>query len=182
MAKQSMTDLEFVALHRENLQPVMRYLARRVDRQDIDPLLNEVFSIAWTKRQQCPAGYELPWLLRIASLLVKNHLRKQRTQPVFLELKPELALDDDRSGRTPGAGRSEHMNPGFESHLLSNRLVASWNKLSQADREVLALVAFEDLDAKSLAQSLGTSVNAATIRLSRARKKLLKLMKEFESD
>ena len=182
MAKQTMTDLEFVAMHRQNLQAVMRYLARRVERQEVDPLLNEVFSIAWAKHYQCPPGYALPWLLRIASLLVKNHLRKLRTQPVFLELKPELALDAPGSGRALEAGLTERMNPAFEPQLLSNRLVASWNKLSQTDREVLALVAFEELDAKSLAKTLGTSLNAATIRLSRARKKLLKLMKEFEVD
>jgi RNA polymerase sigma-70 factor (ECF subfamily) len=59
-------------------------------------------------------------------------------------------------------------------------LVSSWNQLSPGEREVLALVAFEGLDAKSLAKSLGTTVNGATIRLSRARKKLSNLMKEFD--
>lgn len=175
-----MTELDFVTLHRENLNPVFRYLARRVELSEAENLVSEVFSIAWTKRQKCPTGYELPWLLRIASLLVKNHRRKMRSQPTLLELNPDISTNSGRT-QAPGSslGSSGHV-PGADSDTLSERLVSSWNQLSPGEREVLALVAFEGLDAKSLAKSLGTSVNGATIRLSRARKKLGNLMKEFD--
>jgi RNA polymerase sigma-70 factor (ECF subfamily) len=170
-----MTELEFVILHRENLPAVIRYVARRVPAGDVEPIVNEVFSIAWNKRGQCPAGYELPWLLRIASLLIKNQQRKSKSQPLFLELNTDL----DHERIEPAAARGLD---GLSQSELSERLVASWNKLSRGDREVLALVAFEELDPASLARALGITVNAASIRLSRARKKLETHMKEFGSD
>jgi RNA polymerase sigma factor (sigma-70 family) len=175
-----MTELEFVILHRENLPAVIRYVARRVAPNDVEAIVNEVFSIAWNKRAQCPAGFELPWLLRIASLLIKNQQRKSKSQPVFLELNTELGsnrVDSSRVDSTDPSGLD-----GLGQSELSERLVSSWNRLSRADREVLALVAFEELDARSLAKALGTSINAATIRLSRARKKLESHMKEFKAD
>ncbi len=175
-----MTELEFVILHRENLSAVIRYVARRVAPNEVESIVNEVFSIAWNKRGQCPDGYELPWLLRIASLLTKNQLRKSKSQPVFLELNTELDSNRVHSSRVASIERSGL--DGLGQSELSERLISSWNRLSRADREVLALVAFEELDARSLAKALGTSVNAATIRLSRARKKLENHMKEFKAD
>ncbi len=170
-----MTELDFVILHRENLSAVIRYVARRVTPNEVESIVNEVFSIAWNKRGHCPAGYEMPWLLRIASLLIKNQLRKSKSQPVFLELNTEL--DSSRVASTERSGLD-----GLGQSELSERLIWSWNRLSRADREVLALVAFEELESRSLAKALGTSVNAATIRLSRARKKLENHMKEFKAD
>ncbi|TCC57419.1 sigma-70 family RNA polymerase sigma factor [Kribbella pittospori] len=49
-------------------------------------------------------------------------------------------------------------------------------QLSDADRELLSLVAWEGLDTAQLAAALGCSRNSAAVRLHRARRRLERLM------
>jgi RNA polymerase sigma-70 factor (ECF subfamily) len=55
-------------------------------------------------------------------------------------------------------------------------LAAAWRQLRPAEREVLALALVEELTPAELAVALGVSVNAATIRVHRARAKLAELL------
>jgi DNA-directed RNA polymerase specialized sigma24 family protein len=52
--------------------------------------------------------------------------------------------------------------------------------LSVDDREVLALVAWEGLDARRAAAVLGCNVGAFTMRLTRARRRLRAVLTEME--
>jgi RNA polymerase sigma-70 factor (ECF subfamily) len=55
-------------------------------------------------------------------------------------------------------------------------LSRAWQQLNAAEQRVLALAAFEGLSPKELSVTLEVSVNAATIRLHRAREKLRSLL------
>jgi RNA polymerase sigma-70 factor (ECF subfamily) len=55
-------------------------------------------------------------------------------------------------------------------------LATAWRRLRPAEREVLTLALVEDLAPAHLAVALGVSVNAASIRLHRARTKLAALL------
>ena len=156
-----MNDGEFVERYREHLPSVTKFLARRVEPQQVEDLCSEVFEIAWRKRESAPAGYELAWLFRIAGHLVNNHRRKHHTAYRFAHL---FSI--------------EHYAPSAESIALKDmELAGAWALLKPAEQQVLALAVLDDLPIKQVAKVLGLSPNAVSVRLSRARTRLAELLK-----
>ena len=60
--------------------------------------------------------------------------------------------------------------------VAAETFLVAWQRLSDADREVLALVAWEELPVAEAARSLGCSAPVFSVRLHRARKRLEKLL------
>ena len=146
----------FVAVYTEHLPAVSRYLARRVDRADVDDLAADVFAIAWRRRETVTPGEELPWLYRIASFQVANHRRRLAARASVLGL---LSVPDSA--------------PSAESLVTADaELARAWSAIAPRDREVLALVVLDDLSVTDAAIALGVSANAVSIRLHRAKKAL----------
>ena len=147
---------EFEDVYRRHLPAVSAYLARRVDRSDVEDLAADVFAIAWRKRASVTPGEELPWLYRIASYQVANHRRRLAARASVLGLfsAPDAA---------PAADALLDADP---------ELAAAFRSLPARHREVLALVVLEDLPVSQAAIALGISANAVSIRLHRAKKAL----------
>ena len=146
----------FVAVYTHHLPAVSRYLARRVDRADVDDLAADVFAIAWRKRGSVTPGEELPWLYRIASYQVANHRRRLAARASVLGL---LSVPDSA--------------PSAESLVTADaELARAWDAIGPRDREVLGLVVLDDLSVGDSALTLGVSANAVSIRLHRAKKAL----------
>lgn len=144
----------FEALFREHARSVFRYVARRAARDDADDLTADVLAVAWRRRDEVPEGHELAWLYRTASFTVANHHRKSR--PVLVEVLPE-----DADQATP------------ELLVVADLEVrAALATLSERDREVLLLTAWDGVDGDGLAQTLGISRGGADAALSRARARL----------
>jgi RNA polymerase sigma-70 factor (ECF subfamily) len=155
-----MNNQEFTETFRQHLPKVSRYLAYRVNANDIEDLASKVFEIAWQKRSSCTAGNELAWLYKIAGYVVSNHRRKVTAI--------SLALFD-----------SDATAPSAEDLVISDRSIKqAWSKLDAKDRTVLGLVAFDQLSVAEIAIALGISTNAASIRLHRARKNFDELLKD----
>ncbi|MBX3098746.1 MAG: sigma-70 family RNA polymerase sigma factor [Salinibacterium sp.] len=154
------TDASFERAYVQYLPAVSGYLYRRVDRQHVEDLAADVFAIAWRRRATVSEGEELPWLYRIAANVVANHRRKQASgAALFASLRPADSA------------------PSAEEIVSADAtLAAAWRQLRPAEREVLALALVEDLTPAELAVALGVSVNAATIRVHRARAKLAGLL------
>lgn len=140
----------------EFIVPISRFVARRVERNDVDELVNDVFAIAWQKRAAVTPGEELPWLYRIASNLIANHRRKNaRSIRFFAQI---LAPD---------------ASPSAESIAIADiHLSRAWATLSLTSREALALVAVDGLSVAEVARVLGVTPNAVSVRLNRARAQL----------
>jgi RNA polymerase sigma factor (sigma-70 family) len=151
-----MTPEQFGQIYRAQVSEISRFLSRRVEPSEVEDLASELFEIAWNKRAQIPEGMELPWLYKTARYLISNHRRKlQNRNRIMVLFQPVLAA------------------PSAESIALEDmELSSAWARLTEQEQEVLGLWALEGLDNKALAQALEVSVNAATIRLSRARQKL----------
>lgn len=159
-----MDDGEFVERYREYLPMVAKFLARRVEPQQVEDLCSEVFEIAWRKREAAPAGYELAWLFKIAGNLVNNHRRRHHTASRFAHL---FAV--------------EHYAPSAESIALKDmELAGAWALLKPAEQQVLALAVLDDLPVNQVAKVLGLSPNAVSVRLSRARVRLAQFLKSAE--
>ncbi|MFT4259532.1 RNA polymerase sigma factor [Microbacterium sp.] len=136
-----------------HLDAVHRYFLRRAARQDADDLTAEVFETAWRRRDDVPRDHELPWLYRTAGFVLANHRRRAKGLPLQLAEEP---VDGDHAHRIA------------ERDRISRALAA----LSERDREILLLHAWEGLNGEELAEALGVSRSGAHAALSRARARL----------
>ncbi len=132
---------------------VFGYAARRIGRDDAADATAEVFAVAWRRIRSVPDEPEaLPWLFGVARRVVANQQRAAQRR-ARLEAR-SLSQPERRYEPDPTE--------------LDRALAALHDK----DREVLMLVAWEGLGPDALAQALGCSRNAATVRLHRARARL----------
>jgi RNA polymerase sigma factor (sigma-70 family) len=138
---------------------VLGYALRRTaNREDASDVVAETFLTAWRRLEHMPAGADaLPWLYGIARKALSNHRRG--------------ALRRERlSGRIRGTVALAPVAEEAEEGLT--RVAAAFARLREGDRELLALVAWEELDLGEIALTLRCSRNAARIRLHRARRRL----------
>jgi len=157
-----MSPEEFNAIFRALLPEVSKFLARRVDRGDVEDLAADLFELAWSKRNQIESGFELPWLYKSARYLIANHHRKQsgRTRILASLAEPVSA-------------------PSAESIALADlELSDAWKRLSPKEQELLSLWAFENLGVREISKVLSITENASNIRLTRAKQKLMSLLSE----
>ncbi|ADB35659.1 RNA polymerase, sigma-24 subunit, ECF subfamily [Kribbella flavida DSM 17836] len=147
--------------HRE---AVLGYLLRRTgSSHDAADLLADTFLVAWRRLDEIPCGPETrPWLYGVARRVLANHRRGEgRRHALADRLRTELA---------------ESAVPGPEPEYGDSAAARVFRELPEQDRELLSLVAWEDLDTAQIAVVLGCSRNAVRIRLHRARKRFSKLL------
>jgi RNA polymerase sigma-70 factor (ECF subfamily) len=157
------------AIRRERLEglfdahaaSIHRYLRRRGAGQDADDLTAEVYAIAWRRIDDVPFGAERPWLYRTAAFVLANHRRRVRP-----------SADADAEGLEPDVA---------DGVAERDILLRAWRTLSERDREILRLVAWEGLDGRGLAEALGISVGGAAAALSRARTALAAAWSDAEA-
>lgn len=141
---------------------VLRYVVRRLDlRDDAADLVAETFLIAWRRLDDVPEGQALPWLYGVARRVLANHRRGETRRHGLAD----KLRDDLRAMPTV-------FEPSFELQYAAE----AFRQLSDADRELLSLVAWEGLDTAQLAAALGCSRGTAAVRLHRARRRLERLI------
>ena len=150
----------FRGIYADNYRPLLAYARRRTDAATADDVVADVFLTAWRRRDDVPLGTERLWLFGVARNLIRNSIRskrRRRAAQARLELVRPPEADDPAD---------------CASDERSTLLRAALDMLSEADREVLMLVAWEELRHAEIGQVLGISANAAAIRVHRARKRL----------
>jgi RNA polymerase sigma factor (sigma-70 family) len=156
----------FTAIYDRHFTAVYRYVAGRLGPQVADDLAAETFLTAFRKRDAFDSrrGALRPWLFGIATNLVAQHKR-----------------DETRRYRALArAGAEPYATPGHEDRVvrlvtaegMQPRLARALAKLSQAERDVVLLVALSGLAHDEVAQALDIPYGTVGSRLSRARKKL----------
>lgn len=136
---------------------VYRYLGRRVGVGASEDLLGEVFVAAVAARLRVrphDSGSALPWLYGIAGNVVRSYRRRSLGQVPVDEV---TAVDWDAV--------DERLDAGTRRQELRVALAG----LTEAEREVLLLVAWEGLSPAEAARALGLTAVAARSRLHRAR-------------
>lgn len=141
----------FARLFASAYEPLWAYARRRVPPDDVDDVVAETFTVAWRRLDEIPS-FELPWLYGVAYKAIGNLIRSRRRG---LRLVRRLAAEPPPTADAP-----------------SSEVLDALATLGPPDREILRLAAWEDLGPGEIALVLGCSVNAAALRLSRARKKL----------
>ncbi len=147
---------QFDDLYLAHRDAVWRYFRRRVASEHED-LTTEVFLVAWRRREELP-GEPLPWLYGVARKVLANHRRS----------------GDRRDALTERA--AAHAAPAApdlaDAAGLRTDLARALAELSDADRELILLVAWEGLTLAEAAAALGCRRGAAAVRLHRARRRL----------
>ena len=150
----------FERLYDSHYADLLRYVVRRIDQPDhAADVVAETFLTAWRRVEDIPPGPEArPWLFGVARRAMANQRRGTRRRTALVDrLGAELA--------TVRVAR-----PAVSDVTLS-ALGGVFRALSDTDREVLSLVAWEALSAEEIAVALGCSRTAARIRLHRARRR-----------
>ncbi|HEY8548087.1 MAG TPA: sigma-70 family RNA polymerase sigma factor [Acidimicrobiales bacterium] len=147
----------FRALFEVTFAPVRRYVHHRgVPPGRADDVVAETFLVAWRRLADVPADDPLPWLLAVARNAARNELRGRRRYEGLLGRVP-VALPTPPPADPP-------------DHDLAD-VRAALDALDEADRELLLLVAWDDLTPAQAARVLGCTPGTARVRLHRARRR-----------
>lgn len=142
------------------VEPVRRYLYRRVDHATADDVLSEVLVVLWRRGAEVPAGDEVPYAIGVARLQLQNALRSMRRRDrlvariITVDPPPEAVPEHD-----PGDPRA-----GLVRQALG--------QLGELDAEIVRLHVWEQLTISEIAGVLTMTPNAVSIRLHRAKGKL----------
>ncbi|GIJ48437.1 hypothetical protein Val02_53230 [Virgisporangium aliadipatigenens] len=147
----------FRSLHRDTYADLLRFVERRVPPDEAEDILSQVYLTAWRRWPDVPDDAR-PWLFAVARNTMANRMRGRLRRRA---LDVRLAATD-RSTEPDTA-------PDAAARVDLER---AWRTLSAADREVLALIAFDGLSAEQAATVLGCRRTAFAMRLSRARARL----------
>lgn len=158
----------FSVFFRRYARPVTLYAVRRCrDPHDVGDLVSDTFLIALQAagRYVPQTDTALPWLFGIARRVLARH-RRRRASARRLAVK---------------AGNVEPLVTGDEVDAVASAIDAARQReaieraleeLSEGEREVFLLVAYDGLTPTEASVVLGVSPNAARLRLSRARKRM----------
>jgi RNA polymerase sigma factor (sigma-70 family) len=148
---------DFRALYDQIAHDLLNFLLRRASTPEgAADCLAETFLIAWSKRDQIPADHSQarPWLFGVA----RNVLKRDR------------ALDNKASAAVEALARDLQ---GSSRLVPDDDLVTlALGQLSRLDREIIEMLAWDQLAPREVAAILEISPNVVRIRAHRARRKL----------
>jgi RNA polymerase sigma-70 factor, ECF subfamily len=159
--------LRFEAVFRATHPRVRAYALRRcANRESAEEIVSETYLIAWRRFDVVPGEDPLPWLLGTAKRVLSNQRRRaERRSPGGVDSPIEgFDLHDPKA-------------PPPEALAEREAFVTAFRALSERDREVLTLVAWDGLYVREAAAVMDCSSAVFSLRLHRARRRLLKELK-----
>ena len=149
----------FEAMWAEHHARISGYVLRRAPTaEEAADVVAETFLVAWRRLDDAPRGETHLWLYAVARRVLANHRRGTRRRTQLAERLRHEWAEREPITRDPAQSFPE--------------LAVAFRSLADADREVLALHAWEQLGTAEIAAVLGCSRNAVRIRLHRARRRL----------
>lgn len=154
---------EFAALFDRHASSVHRYLGRRVG-ELADDLLSETFLVAFRRRAAYrPEHVEVrPWLLGIATNVVRGHERSERRR--YRALAREAGRPQEYGDDPAESGDR------LTAEALRGPLAAALAGLRPRDRDALLLLAWGQLGYGEIAAVLDVPIGTVRSRLHRARR------------
>lgn len=150
---------DFSAAFERHYRDVERFLYRRAPDLPVADLTAEVFLVAWRRWDQVPGNRVLPWLYAVARNVLANEVRGEQRH---------RRLVDRVAALSPPLVEADHADAVSERTVVAT----AFDRLAEADREVLRLVVWERLSTAEAARVLGCSTAAFAMRLARARHRL----------
>lgn len=156
----------FEALAAEVVEPVRRFLVRRTDADTADDVLAETLLVCWRRLDHVPEN-ALPWAYGVARNCLANIQRGDRRQ---VRLAARISVVDPPPETEP------------ELHEPDERVAAALAALRPDEADLLHLWAWEQLGPAEIAEVLGVTPNAVSIRLHRARGKFVDALRKIDGD
>jgi RNA polymerase sigma-70 factor, ECF subfamily len=153
----------FTDLYLRHYRQVYAYAVSRAGRDLAEEVASEVFLITWRRLADVPVP-ALPWLLAVTRNVVIDQFRAAARRQSVAEL--EAWTFEARATATDVADQ------------VAERLIVltALAQLSEADRELLTLIAWQGLPPRHAAQVVGCSTPTLFVRLHRARRRLAHAM------
>jgi len=158
----------FGTLFERHARAVYNYCFRRTgDWSQAEELTAIVFLEAWRRRRHVRLERDeaIPWLLGVATNVLRNARRSQRRHRAALERLPRERVEDF----------ALDVEERLDDERRMRAVLRALRKLAPADQDVLALCIWEGLSYEQAALALGTPVGTVRSRLSRARSRLREL-------
>ena len=146
---------------------VRRYLQRRAGADAGEELAAQTFEEAFRNRSRFDAAFTdaRPWLMGIATNLLRHHYRAEAARLRVLEraarMAPTVGVDD------PDA----RIDAGIAARVLARRL----QEMSQGERDIVLLYAWADLTYAEIALALDLPIGTVRSRFHRIRGRLREL-------
>ena len=159
----------FGVLFDRHATAMYRYFVRRVGADAADPLLGELFRVAFERRASydCERANARPWLYGIATRLLAHHHRSEARR---LSATARLVASMDR-----GTDTTDQLAGAIDAQALWPVVAEAVTRLPEGERDVLFLYAWEDLSYQDIATALGLPIGTVRSRLNRARRTLREL-------
>jgi RNA polymerase sigma factor (sigma-70 family) len=164
----------FAALFDRHAALIHRYIVRRVGPVIADDLVAETFLAAFRRRKRYDRSCRdaRPWLYGIATNLIGQHRRDEVRQ---LRIRTAIQPDLDPPGHADQVAANVTAS-GTKAVLV--RVLAD---LPMAERDVLLLIAWEQLSYEETAAALQIPVGTVRSRLSRARARLRDVLADSDA-
>ena len=139
---------------------VHAYARKRIGSTAGEEILAQTFLTAFEKRSRFDTSYgsARPWLLGIATNLIRHHLREEREHLTALgkvvREQPEAPVDDVER---------------LDAQRMRPKLITALLTLSDDDRETLLLLALGQLSYEEVASALRIPIGTVRSRIHRAR-------------
>jgi RNA polymerase sigma-70 factor, ECF subfamily len=160
--------LRFEAVFRATHPRVLAYALRRcANRESAEEVVSETYLIAWRRFDVVPQEAPLPWLLGTAKRVLSNQ-RRQAARRLPDGVNPPIEGVDLRDPKAPAP----------EALAEREAFVTAFTALPERDREVLTLIAWDGLRVREAAAVVNCSSATFSLRLHRARRRLLKELKQ----
>jgi RNA polymerase sigma-70 factor (ECF subfamily) len=165
--------MRFQEMFRQTYPAVSRFVfSRGYQSADAEDLIAATYEIAWRRRDQLLDGQDaIPWLLKVVRNLALNAYRKTARE--------QSLLDRIQHAHGGGVDRGEQTPTGLADWP---RVQVALQQLRPIDRELVLLVAWDELTPAQAGRVLGLRPVAARSRLHRARRRLAGLLNTDRSD
>ena len=153
----------FESVAAEVFEPLQRYLRRRATADDAADAFGDSMLTIWRRLDDVPSDDPLPWCYGVARRCLANQRRAAGRRMRLVERAATLELPTlDAADGDPQAV-IERDDP---------ELAAAMRTLTDPEREIVALWAWEQLEPREIALVLDTTSNAVSVALTRAKRKL----------
>jgi RNA polymerase sigma factor (sigma-70 family) len=155
----------FALLFDRHVDAVYRYCFRRTaDWSDAEDVTSVVFMVAWRRAPQVEltTASALPWLLGVATNVMRNRRRALRRYRALLERIPPLEPERDFA---------EELDERLDAAERARRMLADLQHLPRREGEAVLLAA-SGLTSAEVAEALAVPAGTVRSRLARARRRL----------
>jgi RNA polymerase sigma-70 factor (ECF subfamily) len=153
-------DLRLKQLVDEHFGRVAAYLLSRTDRDSAAEALARTLEVVWQRLEDLPSD-PLPWLLGVARRVLSDQWRAQSRRDALM-----VRLTEVEDMRHRAMVQREERDDAALDRLVA---VHALSGLTDSEREVLLLVAWDGLTAREASRVLGCTRGAFAVRLFRAR-------------